>query len=216
MDFTAFEEISINYFNHRVDTVLGKNKRKHYPKIINSFKPNDYIVDAGCGDNKFNEFFPNLTAFDIVDYGNQNYVCSIMDAPIKEKSQDGVICLGVLHECPDEYHEPNIEKMLKWLRPGGKLIMRCKAEPVKRKHHIDAKIHKDNTMIKMLDYLDKGLWSVDRIDYFTEKFNLLLAWRQNTYVTRHTEWDGNYHNSVRGDDIVFNGYVWCWIKNAEI
>ena len=67
------------------------------------------IVDAGCGVNPYRKYFSNLIGFDFIDYGNQDYVCKILDAPIELESQDGVLCLGVLHECPDEYHLTNIE-----------------------------------------------------------------------------------------------------------
>ena len=30
------------------------------------------------------------------------------------------------NECPDEYHLPNIVKMLSWLKPDGQLIMKSK------------------------------------------------------------------------------------------
>ena len=110
-----FEDLSKEYFNvpgHKKLRQGQKNRLPKYSFVVEKFNKEDNIVDAGCGGSYFKGIFPNLIAFDIVDYNNQDYVCNILDAPIPEDSQDGVFCFGVLHECPDEYHLPNIEKML--------------------------------------------------------------------------------------------------------
>ena len=212
MDFKEFENLSIEYFNHRVE-IFDENKKtkRIHPKIINSFDQNANIVDAGCGDNIYKNSFHNLISFDIVDYGNQDYVCSIMNAPIEEASQDGVLCLGVLHECPDEYHIPNLEKMLSWLKPNGKIIMRCKAEPVENKHP-----HGPHGNI-MTEYFAQGMWDNERINLFSKKYNLIIEWKKNIYQTRHSEWNGkSVYNKENNADVTFNGYMWCWRKNATV
>ena len=103
-----FEDLSKEYFNvpgHKKLRQGQKNRLPKYSFVVEKFNKEDNIVDAGCGGSYFKGIFPNLIAFDIVDYNNQDYVCNILDAPIPEDSQDGVFCFGVLHECPDEYRD---------------------------------------------------------------------------------------------------------------
>ena len=116
MDFKDFEELSYKYFSTGGSKKLREKSKDVLTtkanQILNVLNEDDKVVDAGCGGNQFKGIFPNLVAFDMVDYGNQDFVSTILDAPIEEESQDAVLCFGVLHECPDEYHKPNIEKML--------------------------------------------------------------------------------------------------------
>ena len=90
---------------------------------------------------------------------------NIFDAPIPESSQDGVFCFGVLHECPDEYHLPNIEKMLTWLKPNGQLVMRCKSKLVVNKHPVQ----RHAVTYSYEKYLGQGLWNKERINQFTQQ-----------------------------------------------
>ena len=218
--FKEFEEISKKYFSTTGSIKLRKEKQGKPHKlagytITDLLDKDANIVDAGCGSNMFRDIFPNLVGFDIVDFGNQNYVCNILEAPIQENSQDGVLCLGVLHECPDEYHVPNIEKMLSWIKPGGKLIMRCKEKPVTKKHLLIGKAGHI-----MTDYLNKGMWNVDKINQVGKHFNLTLEWKERIIKTRLDQWKSDSPFSIpqatakRDNDIIFEGYVWCWRKNV--
>ena len=98
----------------------------------------------------------------------------------------------MLHECPNEYHLPNIEKMLSWLKPGGKLIMRCKAAPVLNKHPAGLDVKSPVGVYRQ--YLDQGLWSKERINQFTKDLNLVIEWIHPV--------------------VLFEGYNWCWNKNV--
>jgi len=193
--FKEFDSSRLSYFKlpsslkkygikHHHTSYLCKNKN-----IIDIFNQNANIVDAGCGSNRFKELFPNLIAFDFVDYGRQNFVSTILEAPIKEGSQDGVLCLGVLHECPDEYHKPNIEKMLSWLKPNGLLIMR---------HKKDSGDNLEERKKSLGSWAGEGSWPRSRINEFTSAFNLKLEWIENHSATRN--------------NIKFDGHVWCWRK----
>ena len=213
--FKEFEEISRIYFSANGSRELRRGSKIHKNTsndFLYSLPKNANVVDAGCGPNAFRTIFPNLIAFDIVDYNNQDYVCNILDAPIPEDSQDGVFCFGVLHECPDEYHLPNIEKMLSWLKPGGKLIMRCKSKEVVDKHPRNS-----NAVGEMHEYFDQGLWPIERVNQFTQQLNLTLDWIEPKIITRKQQWNSNpkklFHSS-HDNDIIFDGHIWCWSKNV--
>ena len=209
-----FEDLSREYFNEPGHKKLRQAQlvSKKYPFVVKKFNKEDNIVDVGCGGNYFKSIFPNLIAFDLVDYGNQDYVCNIFDAPIPEGSQDGVFCFGVLHECPDEYHLPNIEKMLSWLKPNGQLVMRCKAQLVVYKHRKEREdARRDN------QYLDQGLCSRERIYQFTKELNLKLNWIKHRETLRKDQRSNvkriNF-NSSHDNDVMFNGHIWSWSKNV--
>jgi hypothetical protein len=212
--FKEFEEISKKYFSTNGSIKLRKEKQGRPHKlarysITDLLDKDANIVDAGCGSNMFRDIFPNLIGFDIVDFGNQDHVCNILEAPIQENSQDGILCLGVLHECPDEYHMPNIEKMVSWLKLGGKLIMRCKEVPVVEKHLLSGR----NGI--MSEYLDKGLWNTERIQAVGSQLNLTLEWKEKVIKSRAEQWRGDSpFSKERDNDIIFEGYVWCWRKNV--
>jgi SAM-dependent methyltransferase len=210
-----FEDLSKEYFNvpgHKKLRQGNKNRLPKYSFVVEKFNKEDNIVDAGCGGSYFKGIFPNLIAFDIVDYNNQDYVCNILDAPIPEDSQDGVFCFGVLHECPDEYHLPNIEKMLTWLKPNGQLVMRCKAKLVTNKHRKERLYER-----KYNEYFDQGLWSRERIDQFTQQLNLKLNWiihRETLRKDQQTNVKGTNFDSSHDNDVVFDGHIWSWSKNV--
>tara|TARA_B100002019_G_scaffold220933_1_gene193720 strand:- start:5467 stop:6108 length:642 start_codon:yes stop_codon:yes gene_type:complete len=201
-DFTEFDQSRLKFFQlpenlSRFSAKRNNAKISKEHDIREIFPLDANIVDAGCGVNPYKKYFPNLIGFDFVDYGNQDYVCKILDAPIELESQDGVLCLGVLHECPDDYHLPNIEKMLSWLRPGGLLIMRHKKETEadyeeRRKQHGF--------------WIGIGSWPRSRIDEFTNNLNVNLEW-----IVEHSTKRTFKHN---GQDLkkTFDGHIWCWRK----
>lgn len=195
-----FEALSKQYFQVRTTKSEKMNKVniRTGRRIKESFDIDAQIVDAGCGENKFRNHFTNLIAFDFVDYGNQDYVCSILDAPIKEESQDGVLCLGVLHECPDDYHMPNIKKMLSWLKPGGGLIMKCKSKAIENKHP-------PGQNSDYLKYLTQGLWSDEKIYSIGKELNLDLEWKGK--IKKNRTFTSTWNT-------IFEGNIWLWRKNV--
>ena len=172
--------------------------------LLDTFDKEAKIVDAGCGGNQYQMHFPNLIAFDFVDYGNQHFVSSILDADIDQESQDGVLCLGVLHECPDDYIQANMEKMLSWIKPGGKLVMRGKTQ---RETTTD---------------FNQGYWSEEKIEKFSNKFNLSVVWNTtyqavhgHTYMNTTYQADCGHTNMYQAQGPLGSlGYIWCWRKNV--
>ena len=202
-----FEDLSKQYFNVRASkgNKISKIDIKKGRRIKESFNIDAHIVDAGCGENRFRNYFTNLTAFDFVDYGNQNYVCSILDAPIKKESQDGVLCLGVLHECPENYIMPNIKQMLSWLKPGGGLIMKCKSKATENKHPPGKNSY-------YLEYLTQGLWPDEKIYSVGKELNLELEWKDKIKKKRTTS--SIWNEDIETDNTIFEGNLWMWRKNV--
>ena len=212
-----FEDLGKKYFSvpmHRKLRSIKRGLHERKNSTVNLLDKNASIVDAGCGGNPFKTIFPNLIAFDMVDYGNQDFVCSILEAPIEEGTQDVVLCFGVLHECPDEYHLPNIVKMLSWLKPNGQLIMKSKRTKVINKHP-DMKIRR-KVVQEYEKYLTQGMWTEERINQFTNDLNLKINFLKPVLISRKQQWEeGNsIFDSKYDNDIMFDGYTWSWSKNA--
>ena len=204
--FEKLDAARLDYFSTRDHKVMQRKIRNMTAltsNIISTFDKEAKIIDAGCGGNQYQMHFPNLIAFDPVDYGNQHFVSSILDADIDQESQDGVLCLGVLHECPDDYIQANMEKMLSWIKPGGKLVMKHKATPL--------------TYTINHPYIDtlkaQGMWDKEKIDEYTNMYNLKLNWIEPWRVTRQQQF---YHTKDNPLELVIDGFIWCWEKNETI
>ena len=204
--FEKLDAARLDYFSTRDNKVMQRKIRNMTAltsNIISTFDKEAKIVDAGCGGNQYQMHFPNLIAFDPVDYGNQHFVSSILDADIDQESQDGVLCLGVLHECPDDYIQANMEKMLSWIKPGGKLVMKHKATPLTYKIN-----HPYIDTLKA-----QGMWDKEKIDEYTNMYNLKLNWIEPWRVTRQQQ---KKHTKVNPLELVIDGFIWCWEKNETI
>lgn len=161
---------------------LKKTKGNYITKNVDLLSLIDVdakVVDAGCGGARFKKYFKNMIAFDMVDFGSdQDFVSTILEADIESNSQDAVLCLGVLHSCPQDYHLPNLEKLLSWLKVGGKLVMRHRSTPQMGQ----------NRIIKY-DWHLQGHWTKEYIDDLTKKLNLELEFFKEDAVINKNECD---------------------------
>jgi len=90
---------------------------------INSLNPQS-VVDVGCGVNYFRDKIKNLIGFDIVDYSDIDFHCSIQDMVIDNDSVDVVLALGSLQYTNRELTLIDIQRVVGWMRPGGYLVVR--------------------------------------------------------------------------------------------
>ena len=73
-EFAEFEHASLAYYSMPASTsVKAKQRRRNRltnnnKLIVEELKKANHAVDAGCGGNYFKSLFPNLFAFDIIDY----------------------------------------------------------------------------------------------------------------------------------------------------
>ena len=58
---------------------------------------------------------------------------------------------------------------------------------------------------------------IERVNQFTQQLNLTLDWIEPKIITRKQQWNSNpkkrFHSS-HDNDIIFDGYIWCWSKNV--
>jgi hypothetical protein len=92
---------------------------------VNSLNPQS-VVDVGCGVNYFSGKIKNLIGFDVVNYPGIDFHCSIQDMVIAIGSVDVVLALGPLQYSNRALTVKDIQKIVKWIRPGGYLVVRNK------------------------------------------------------------------------------------------
>ena len=92
---------------------------------INSLNPRS-VIDVGCGANYFRGKIKNLIGFDIVNYPDLDFYCSIQDMTIANDSVDVALALGSLQYSNRELTLQDIQQIVRWLRPGGYLVVRNK------------------------------------------------------------------------------------------
>ena len=97
--------------------------------------------------------------------------------------------------------------MLSWIKPGGKLVMR-------------GKTRRDTTT----DF-NQGYWSEEKIEKFSNKFNLSVVWNTTYHAVREPpgglplykngEKVGGHTNMYQAQGSLGSlGYIWCWRKNV--
>jgi hypothetical protein len=83
-----------------------------------------FVVDVGCGDNLFKGKIPNLVGIDLVNPA-ADFVCDLLDAPIRPGSIDVVLALGCINFGSQDVIEQQLRHVASWLIPAGRLVMRA-------------------------------------------------------------------------------------------
>ena len=128
---------------------------KQYEDIIDEITDDEKVLDVGCGYHPFKGKIKNLLGID--KYNEQaDIVVDLMDFDTVPESYDVVIALGSTNLFGFELIEKQIEKVVSWCKPGGRIYMR-----------VNPQIEKI-TSPKESAYP----WTIDDIEYFTKKHNL--------------------------------------------
>ena len=101
---------------------------------INSYDP-QYVIDAGCGQNIWKNKVQNVTGFDWAHLETHDYTCeySVFDEHTQPGTADFVFCLGSIHTSHSQEDKAgeiysNLKYVHKWLKPGGRAIMRVRSD----------------------------------------------------------------------------------------
>lgn len=82
-----------------------------------------FVVDAGCGHNELKGRIPNLVGIDLVNTA-ADWVCDLVDAPIRAHSVDAVLALGSVNFGTRDVIVHQLQVLASWLTPDGRLYMR--------------------------------------------------------------------------------------------
>jgi hypothetical protein len=101
---------------------------------INSYEP-QYVIDAGCGQNIWKNKVQNVTGFDWAHLETNDYTCEypVFDEHTQPGTADFVFCLGSIHTSHSKEDKAgeiynNLKYVHKWLKPGGRVIMRVRSD----------------------------------------------------------------------------------------
>ena len=91
--------------------------------LLNHIRPNDRVLDVGCGDNPFKGKIANLVGVDPAN-PKADVVLPIEDYETDEKF-DVAFCLGSINFGSHEVIEAQIAKVVSLLTPVGRIYWRC-------------------------------------------------------------------------------------------
>lgn len=130
------------------------SKQEHDIIVSETFE-HEHVLDLGCGDNLFKGRIKNLTAIDKYNPA-ADIVVDMLEFQAEENYYDVVVALGSTNFSPFSNIEKQIDNIVKWCKPGGRIYMR-----------VNPGISEVNTPEHFLHR-----WTLDDIIAFTRKYNL--------------------------------------------
>jgi SAM-dependent methyltransferase len=160
------EELRLKYFLGKAftsDTKFAGHMRWKYSgrnliDEVNSLNPK-LVIDVGCGTNIYKKYIKNLIGFDQAPYPQADFQAFLEDAEFEPESADVIMCLGSLHFGTREKVYENFNRVVKWLAPGGHIIMRTM---------LAMEMHEN---ARQFFYI----WTAEDIDYLGQLHNLKVV-----------------------------------------
>jgi len=158
------EQYLTDFFG-RENWSTGLGSREEHDVIASEISDDDVVLDVGCGHNLFKGKIKNLTAIDKYNTA-ADILIDTMDFDAPEESYDVVVALGSTNFHPFETIEAQIDRVVKWCKPGGRIYMR-----------VNPCINPNNTPEVAYP------WTLVDIFNFTKKYNLEII--KPITVTKH-------------------------------
>lgn len=125
--------------------------------VVAKISDTDKVLDVGCGYHPFKGKIKNLLGIDKYNPA-ADIVVDMLDFDAELDSYDVVLALGSTNLIGLELIEKQIEKIISWCKPGGRIFMRVNPvleKVISPKHDVYA-------------------WKLEDIDYFTKKHSLIM------------------------------------------
>lgn len=148
----------VNYFGKSWNSNIKKYKYSGLA-LLEKINQHDSILDVGCGDNFFKQYYTNLVGIDPsnpkADYqlALEEYVTSDL--------YDSVLCLGSLNFGSEQTVKAQVQQVVNLTRPGGTIYWRC--NPGLHDHPWPGQEH-----------IDFFPWSIDLHKLWSEEFGCQL------------------------------------------
>lgn len=159
------EQYLTNFFG-RDNWKIGSNSKEEHAVIASEITDEETVLDVGCGHNQFKGIIKNLTAIDKYNTA-ADILIDMMDFDSPDETYDVVIALGSTNFHPFTTIESQIDRLVRWCKPGGRIYMR-----------VNPCIEPDNTPAVAYP------WTLVDIFNFTNKYNLEII--KPVTVTPHT------------------------------
>ena len=147
-------------------------------ELANQIKPNESVIDIGCGKNYFKKLIPNLVGIDPA-FDEADYRVSLEEFVLTNKDKFNVaFCLGSINFGSKENIENQISLVKSLLLPNGRIYWRC-----------NPGIHDHNT--RESRYIDFYHWTFEEHVRLADMFNfeIIELKLSNSINTRiYSEW----------------------------
>jgi hypothetical protein len=91
--------------------------------LVKKIKPEEWVLDVGCGINSFKPLIANLVGIDPA-FGQADHQCTIEDFQT-EQIFDVALCLGSINFGTEEDIKNQIKCVVKLLKPTARIYWRC-------------------------------------------------------------------------------------------
>jgi|11_taG_2_1085331.scaffolds.fasta_scaffold00116_7 SAM-dependent methyltransferase len=193
---------------------------------INNYNPS-LVIDCGCGNNQWKGKINNLIGFDNNSQfrenyiNNPDYICSYLefDKFVQNNSADFCFCLGSMHSAEDMSKE--LDLVYKWLKPGGKIIMRVRADEdddsvyawnLNKIHDITNKYN--YKIIKPIEHTKMLLNQLNEQDFKWISTNKAINKKHHRRSSVETE-TSNRSTGQNKDNIFKSWFIWWWEKQYD-
>jgi SAM-dependent methyltransferase len=129
---------------------------------VNALNP-QFVVDVGCAHNLFKGKIRNLIGFDRDPFPGADLQCSTVDMPLADNSIDVTLCLGSLIYGNREDWTRDLEHIVRWTKPGGRIIVRIRP--------FSDYVGHNEEIVKHI-WQDQPRWSWEDFHNFTNVFGL--------------------------------------------
>lgn len=151
------KETYLKTFFGGTEWTISENTKQEHNVIVSEISDNDIVLDLGCGYNLFKGRIKNLTAIDKYNPA-ADILVDMLDFQSPDDHYDVIIALGSTNIKPVETIHQQIENIVKWCKPGGRIYMR-----------VNPRLVPDNDTPEYA----YG-WKLEEIIMFTQKYNLKI------------------------------------------
>jgi len=167
------QQLLNNYFSQFWNSKIDQYKYSGWA-LVEKIRPEEIVLDVGCGSNPFKERIANLIGIDPA-FGQADYQTTIEDFIFEEKF-DVAFCLGSINFGTEENILHQIECVIKFLKPTARIYWRC--NPGRKDH--------GNVECEKIDFFP---WSNALHKKYAKKFGFQIADLQNDSNNRiYAEW----------------------------
>jgi hypothetical protein len=144
------------------------------PSLAKKIKPNEWVLDVGCGINSFKPVIKNLIGIDPA-FVQADYQTTIEEFKTEQRF-DVALCLGSINFGTEETIKNQIKCVVSLLNPVARIYWRC--NPGRQDH--------GNKECKEIDFFP---WSEKLLNQYAQEFGFeLVDLKQDTNNRLYAEW----------------------------
>jgi cyclopropane fatty-acyl-phospholipid synthase-like methyltransferase len=113
----------LSEFFNKENYNLGLGSIAEHEVIASEISDDDAVLDVGCGHNLFKSMIKNVTGIDKYNTA-ADVLVDTLDFDAADEFYDVVIALGSTNFPPFETIEAQIDRLVRWCKPGGRIYMR--------------------------------------------------------------------------------------------